>query len=161
MEGKIYIYAALAAAYYGYKFFVKKQASRQESKQRLNQETVSESKGPFANRRVVSETAAYELAEEYRKEEKRKGIVLEDERPVYRSLEMMSGEEVSSEIEDVNPYLQYKPIVTDSVSVKRMGGFEEYQQVKKVNPFAALFADKSKVKEAFIMGEILKKKSEF
>lgn len=156
---KNYIYIALALLYYGYKFLSKKKEEpKKEAAQPRQKPYSSPEKGkgfaptkkPSSIKEVKKEKEAYE-----------KPVY----RPFYETQEKLDYETVDyktnpekAKIESINPYQEYRTLNIES-TVNQSSRFAEFAtKPAEPHPILTKFKSKDKVKEAFIMSEIFKKK---
>jgi hypothetical protein len=138
---KIVIYVVLGILYYGYKFLAKK-SEREEM--------------PAPTPKVPHKTLPREVpVPQTEKGEK------EMPRPFYETLETTNYETGSENVmvENVNPYQNYRLSNANEV-VDDAPRFAEFALApKSEHPIKKLFKNKQKLRESFVLSEVLKRKS--
>jgi hypothetical protein len=158
-DHKNIIYIVLALLYYGYKFLSKKKEAPQAEASEPKQKPFSSSE----NNKRQKPSSIKELLDEVKK--KKETYEKPIHRPFYETQEKLDYETVDYEtnpekvkIESINPYQEYSTLNVES-TVDQSSRFAEFA-TKPADPHPILtkFKSKDKIKEAFIMNEIFKKK---
>lgn len=161
---KILIYVVLAVIYYGFKFLKKKNESSAEINPRPQwQKPYSEKFKPDPNfpQPNSKSSSILELLEEVRNQEKEQNF----KKPTYSETSSLEGKGYEAdeperlEIESVNPYTAFRTVGAEDTETQINDRFSEFKIVKrKPHPIRKIFNQKHKLREAFIVSEILKKK---
>lgn len=161
---KIIIYVVLGIIYYGYRYFFK--SSNDSKKAPKGVETRIPNSRSFSEKGEETvvykepqvEKSIFDLLEEIKKQEK--GRSQPDFRTAVETSRSLEGIDYELEpqkivIEDTNPY-QYTTTKIEEKAKK--DDSEQSTLLKKPHPLLATMKNTGKVKEAFIIGEILTKR---
>lgn len=160
---KILIYVVLGLIYYGFKFLKKKGESQSEIKPKPSQGPFFEKFKPDPNlpQPNVKPSSMLELLEEVRNQEKQQKFKLPASLET-SSLEGKGYEESQPErleVENVNPYVAFRTVSAEDTESQSSSRFSEFEPVvRKSHPIRKIFNQKHKLREAFIVSEILKRK---
>ena len=169
---KIIIYVLIGLVYYGYKYFFKNFGVPKET----TKPQADPPKAPFPNtippkkswsvppKEQEQKQTIFDLLEEIKKQEEAKKKSLEI--PSTTSYETWETTNYETErekvaIENVNPYAQYHSVEVENAPAEKSfkeSIYEEYMPKRATHPFLKAFKNKNKVREAFILGEILERK---
>jgi len=167
---KIIIYVVIGIVYYGYRYFVKNFGTSKNAPKHVEPPVSNPSTFPERGREITKrveppqlEKSIFDLLEEIKKRENTSQPQTSYERlpEPAKSLEDTDYELESKKlvIEDVNPY-KYAAMEGTAYSPNRDKAYssEESAVRKKPHPILTTLKDPQKVKEAFILGEILTKR---
>ena len=162
---KILIYVVLAVIYYGFQFLKKRNDKNAEAKPPVpKQAPYFEKFKPDPNLPQYAPSKSnpiFDLLEEVKKKEKEQNYK-ESSYSETSSLEGKGYEAVGSEriaIEDVNPYTAFRTVTAEDAEKQINSRFAEFEPViRKPHPIRKIFNEKLRLREAFIVSEILKKK---
>ena len=164
---KIIIYVAIGLAYYGYKYFFKNFGKSQEPpKPVINRPSQNPNADTWSNpppKESEERSSIFDLLEEIKKQEAAKQQAPKKQTPtIYKTLEETNYELEPQKviIENTDPYkYQASSIKKDQKdSNTRSLSSEEYSTKTKPHPLLSILKDQRKIKDAFILGEILTKK---
>ncbi|HAR19687.1 MAG TPA: hypothetical protein DCR46_03445 [Cytophagales bacterium] len=139
---KIIIYIVLGILYYGYKFFAKKSENEERT-----------SFAPKLPRKVVPREVSIPPKSDM--EEK------DTPRPFYETLETTNYETERDKVlvENVNPYQDYRLSNANEVE-NTVPRFAEFALAPKTeHPIKKLFKNKQKLRESFVLSQVLNKKT--
>jgi hypothetical protein len=165
---RILIYGGIGIAYYLYKQFFKNFGTSTTKKESVP--TSFEPQAPTQDRttwnvppppQAEKQPSIFDLLEDLKKQEAQQKAKTETPKTIfYTNLEETNYEAQPNKapLETVNPY-QYKASESAPEKIPASSfAFAEYVPKRSPHPILKLFKDKSKVKEAFILSEILTKR---
>ncbi|MBC7391530.1 MAG: hypothetical protein H7329_20195 [Opitutaceae bacterium] len=161
---KILIYVVLALIYYGFKFLKKKNEANADINPKTQKQAPYFEKfkpDPNLPQPNYKPGSIQELLEEVKTQEKEQNFK-KQKYSESNSLEGKGYEEEKPErlvIESVNPYTAFRTVSTEDTERQMNTRFSEFEPViRKPHPIRNIFNQKHKLREAFVVSEILKNK---
>lgn len=161
---KIIIYIILGALYYGFKFVSKnKEEKASQPNKPVANPPANKEDADWNNAPTRRPTTIQELLEEVKKgqETHEKPVY----RPFYETQEKLDYETIDYEatpekviVENINPYQEYRTLQVENFADSAPRFAEYATKPKPKHPILDAFKNKDKLKEAFIMSEVMTKK---
>ncbi len=161
---RLIIYAVLGAAYYAYKQFSKNFGTSKTQKKPMDKP--AETQDPLPKKKAQTAplpktdtpSSIFDLLEELKKQEKQQEKLVPVSKPELEPINYEAQPE-KVKVESVNPYLytsSKKIALTELPETSSL--FEEYLPKRTPHPLLKTLKEKGKLKEAFILNEILRRR---